>query len=484
MRSLYCCVLLSCWLWQQCGARSLLVLGDSVDRHMTEDWCQLRTGLEPSRCGAEGSDAVCSHWLRSVFTEEVYPASMTSMQCNDSAAGDSISFVHLYGSPDSGPYFKFGSRNSSNITLSNDNYTASPARIAITLKSYFRLVGLLPDLVVLNSALWDISRAYEAHGLANSTLRVTDPGYLTRHGDLDKMYSSSYNATCASFERNMRRRIRDVEKGLALQMGLPHAEAGKADETSLRRVRDRIALRTSVWTSASNVLTHAFNGITRSLSSELQLSLYDYDRDLWRGRGYNTSLEKELLRDFVHPLKHYTAQAGEKMLMYTYSSLFFRRCSEECLAAQPRPWWRGSSIAKPAVLMRVHAVAEQPGDAKEAFTIDPRKSFYVRSHEKSREVLQRFSGVNERFLRAMQLGPSDILYLAGARLATISRGPPLPRELASGSRSGLAEAVHSWADQPHFNRTRRENAATQHELRREGGKLISRVKRMNSTENI
>ena len=381
------------------NGRSVLAIGDSVDRFMCEDWCAYRGSL-PNCAGAE-----CTYWMEGILKHGIFPT--TSMLCNITRlTHDTVAFVQIYGSPDNPPYFKDGNKEGSRNHYNSDNYVATPARIGVAIDGHFRRIGA-PDIVVFNSVMWDVTRLYEQQGTWNNGGRG--------HGDYDLTHSAIYNSSVLEFEINMRKRIVDIENSLARNLNITYSNA------TIRQIRDIMGLRTGVYNKANGPLVHAFNNVVRSLCSELQLTLYDYDRDLWGDVGFNVSLEKELLRDFIHPIKHYTALAAEKLLLNRFSSqLTYRVSSKEFLKAAPRPWWRAAGGPRPPFMMQVLVTSEG---------LNHSKVFYLRSTE-DHEIIERFDVPHMKpFLRMMRLGPSDILGLSTSNLTAIPLGPPVPPDL-------------------------------------------------------
>lgn len=63
-----------------------------------------------------------------------------------------------------------------------------------------------------------------------------------------------------------------------------------------------------------------YNNIIRSIAAKENLTIYDFDRDIWSTVDHNTSFEHSLYRDWVHPRSFYVSLVPEKLLGYRYSA--------------------------------------------------------------------------------------------------------------------------------------------------------------------
>ena len=294
------------------AALNLLSFGDSVDRMMVEDWCAAYGASKLPTCGGYE----CTYWLEAagILKPRIFPTS--SMFCSAAKANDTVAFVQVYGSPDTMPYFKNGNADNTGNSYRNNYYVNTPERIKAGVDGYFKLVGV-PDLVVFNSVLWDVSRLYETQGTWKQPL----------HGDYDFPHSPLFNASVVDFEINLRKRIQDIETALGrnlFNLTTATTTANNTLSTLQRRVRDRMGLRTAVYNVANGVLVRAFNDIIRRVAAELELTLYDYDMDLWSHVGYGT------LRLLVMPWSQFllslTSPSPYLSLSQTWHSR--RSCSE------------------------------------------------------------------------------------------------------------------------------------------------------------
>ncbi|KIZ04774.1 hypothetical protein MNEG_3180 [Monoraphidium neglectum] len=123
-----------------------LLLGDSVDRYLVDDFC---SGLNSST--SNSSLAKLYDWTDGVFfykTGASAAAVCDVIQANASVG--SLAFVHLYGSQPHGPYLH------GHVNNAQDPYTDTALRIPKALEQYQRRFQRLPDLIVYQAALWDV----------------------------------------------------------------------------------------------------------------------------------------------------------------------------------------------------------------------------------------------------------------------------------------------------------------------------------------
>ena len=137
----------------------LLLLGDSLDRHISQEWCtyqrnQLKRmpdeynwGEGAMRYAPKGSSRIPA-WICTSDT-------------------DGIAFTHIYGSNATGPYFH-QYRNSP-----TDPEVDSELRLNKSIASYVHQFGLLPDRVIFSTMHWDAQLAYEKNSM-DAPVRFTE----------------------------------------------------------------------------------------------------------------------------------------------------------------------------------------------------------------------------------------------------------------------------------------------------------------------
>ena len=175
-----------------------LLIGDSVDRFITEDWCTFRSlGVKSDKYNtydtmwADGT-------LRYGGGKGIL---IPSLECvsEDKTVNitDRVSFVHTFGSSSYGPYFKHLSDSG------GDPYVSTVKRIDRALDLYYTQVGV-PDRIIYHSLQWDIQGIYERKGKAfmagdstwNETIKTLEINLNERVDQLlDRVanYSKFYN---------------------------------------------------------------------------------------------------------------------------------------------------------------------------------------------------------------------------------------------------------------------------------------------------
>ena len=269
----------------------LLLLGDSIDRQATVEWCEWQEGL--------GVATTLVDWG---------PKSLISMQQLFGKTGtficttpvDSVASVQLFGSNATGPY------RSHIVKFPNDTFDNTRPRIDLSISSYKKLFGL-PDRVIFQTVQWDV-----AH--------------------LNIMKTFDISLAKSRFRSNFLSRIEEI----SLLVG-PTVDVG---------------LRTAPRSNFRRDLVDHFNHIIREISAERGLTLYDYDMDLWTSVSNNVAMESHLFRDWVHPRRPYSERAAEKMLGRHFSnSMMFSEGQEKHLNASAkliskRPSFSNSTIAQ------------------------------------------------------------------------------------------------------------------------------------------
>jgi len=60
-------------------------------------------------------------------------------------------------------------------------------------------------------------------------------------------------------------------------------------------------MRTAVWEKAAGHLLKEFNNVIRKIASTKNLTLFDYDKEVWGTVGFDYSEEPFIFRDWIHP---------------------------------------------------------------------------------------------------------------------------------------------------------------------------------------
>lgn len=145
--------------WPGRASTHVLLLGDSLDRYTVEDGC-----------AAWG--AAVSPWADDVFPHLGKKGTSGSRVCSPPAWG-SLAFLHMYGAPPHGPYYR------GHVSVAGNPFADTAARIPRALQRYTEVFGRAPDAVVYQSSLWDAARCNANATCAGAGWRE----YLRTHGD-------------------------------------------------------------------------------------------------------------------------------------------------------------------------------------------------------------------------------------------------------------------------------------------------------------
>ena len=237
---------------------NLLLLGDSIDRYTTIEWCKFKA--------LQGFNTTSLRWGQDKLRyDNVEGVKFGSFYCK--ADKDSVAFVHIFGSNATGPYHN----NLGNNPL--DIYEDTVARLNLSISLYQSLYGS-PDRVILQTAQWD--------------------NHYYRNNKVD------LKVIINTFTNNTNLRLNEL-----LQMVDKSVDVG---------------LRTAVWCRIGGNQLHTVNQIIRDIAKERNLTLYDFDYDIRSTINYDKKQQSHILFDQVHPKPTYTARAAEKMLGRQYSN--------------------------------------------------------------------------------------------------------------------------------------------------------------------
>ena len=284
----------------------------------------------------------------------------------------SIAFAHLYGSSPTGPYFH-GFNNSE-----SDPYIDTPARIQKILELYKANVGP-PDRIMFTTNQWDVQGWYfKEHFLVEN--------------------ETMWNTAVAQFTINLRDRVDEIIKAVGKDVD--------------------VGLRTAVWEAKGGALLKTFNNIQRKFAEERGLTLMDMDEDVWSsvGHDYSASNEDFLFRDWIHPKPYYMIAAAHKILGEQYTSSITTRHTK---ANYGHDFFLDFFTTTKVVYI-IRANLKDVEGGKQLF-------FFRRSDAKL------YRNPNEHFMRAIRVGPADILDISdGESLRGISVGsmPPIFQEFS------------------------------------------------------
>jgi hypothetical protein len=272
---------------------STLLLGDSVDRFMMEDWCNTN-GFSIVPFGdftpVQLKDIIKYGHQYKIMLKGRWNHPFI---CFDDVTNDSIASVHIFGSADQGPYLY----NISNNPLTDKVNT--PIRLELSLKWYIEQFGY-PDRVFWHSGQWDKQRYYEYHNCA---------GIMP--------WSATWNNSLQQFYTQTNHRIDQILQVIGS--------------------RSSFGLRTAVWQKDKCEMgfLDEVNDILRRISVERKLVLYDYDKDVWSVTNYDRSQNniQFLYRDWMHPTRFVSYNAAEKLIGRRHTNFMFNYSTSNAITA-------------------------------------------------------------------------------------------------------------------------------------------------------
>jgi hypothetical protein len=218
----------------------VLLLGDSVDRHLVDNFCTIQRERQPNR-------VLDYDWSSEVFT---YKNGISASRVCETLENGALGFLHLYGSAQTGPYLH-GHSNSP-----DDPFTDTPIRICKGLKIFGEHVGE-PSWIVFQALLWYIF-----------FIRLEAGVNLTGKDPLTQKYKA-----------NITSRLQDIER--------------------CKPPCARVALRTVPHMQWGGATVLAFNDVIREVALEQAIPLLDYDHMAWN-LSYATE-ESAIFQDLMHP---------------------------------------------------------------------------------------------------------------------------------------------------------------------------------------
>ena len=317
----------------------LLLLGDSLDRHITQEWCLYQRYHRKV-------DADDFNWGEGSMRYAPKRSSRIPAWICVTSQNQSIAFTHIYGGNATGPYFHHYERSSA------DPDVDSEIRINKSISSYVHQFGL-PDRVIFNTEQWDAQLVYEKNAmdppvrfseLWNTSVfmfKVTLVTFLYSFllyfvisvaslvivsisiSRLTLTITITITLTLPNVQRNLNERLDQIIDSLHSMRNLRDGKAAMLWSDAERYKEIDVGLRTSPWVAKSGDIQREFSRIIREISMERNLLLFDYDKEVWGTVDYNFSQHDNLFRDQVHPKPSYSAAAGEKMLVRIYITFVF-----------------------------------------------------------------------------------------------------------------------------------------------------------------
>lgn len=328
--------------------KSLLLLGDSLDRFMLTDWCERSNDYHQYRQRIDPMDSKTSSWyLRyhnpvlniTVIPWLIFPNTYTKKsntiytkhprgyrtiweqpsRCVDIYTGDNIASVHLYGSASRGPYYYNFSNNQ------YDSHIDTKPRLDLVLRTYIDKFGL-PDRIIFHTIQWDKKYYYDSN---HGSIQLYEKDLWTRRL---KEYEFNTNLRLNQIISTIKKYKVNTNKEQFIESSSPYGRVYSDSYLSngqtgfgLRNYTEtngvELGLRTAVWNFDWEAgFIDAMNNMTRKIAFERNLLLYDYDQDVWNLREYNRSHMMTLFRDPIHPMKRLSINAADKLLDRMYSN--------------------------------------------------------------------------------------------------------------------------------------------------------------------
>jgi hypothetical protein len=384
----------SCQLHILSHAAKIFLIGDSVDRYTTEDWCQ--------SIGLETGFAEEDYWADGVLNYGGGKGGQVACYyCRDKSTNDTASFVHHFGSKAIGPYMH-------NIQDSpQDQFISTTTRIKHAMELFYNTFGI-PDRIIYHSVLWDIGALHQ------------------KHTEAEEVRGSEYwNSTTELFRINLNARLDDISKFAGLIF------VGKNDSP----IRPDIGLRTAVYHQQSINQNHKiggllteFNNIVRATAANRSTTFYDINNDVWAVARWNITRQESLLRDSFHPSPIFCARAADKMLSRQYSSYY--TFHGEMTPETPRVWLgQGPQPLRQTVVFLIQESTMPTLDSKNAHQrlledLEAHRLYLIIHPTKGPPF--RCGGVTRKLLEMLHFGAGDVYHASKAELDWIPLAAPIP----------------------------------------------------------
>jgi hypothetical protein len=404
-----------CQLHVLSHAVKIFLIGDSVDRYTTEDWCQsigLNNGLAEDNYWADGT----------LNYGGGKGGQVACYYCKEKDTNDTASFVHHFGSKAVGPYMH-------NIQDSpQDMFISTTTRIKHAMELFYNTFGA-PDRIIYHSVLWDIGALHQKHAEAEE---VRDSEY--------------WNTTADLFRANLNARLDDISTLAELIFNGKNGTQINID----------IGLRTAVYHQQSYSQNHKiggllmeFNSIVRSTALNRSVTFYDINNDVWAVARWNITRQESLLRDSFHPSPIFCARAAEKMLSRIYSSYYTFR--GEMTPETPRVWLgQGPKPLRETVIFLIQeSIPTFPSIIKNSHRRHLDGLEGHRSHLRLLDDLEahrlylvihpanspsfRCGGVTRKLLEMLHFGAGDVYHASKAELDFIPLAAPIPPQFPNPS---------------------------------------------------
>lgn len=386
-------LLLATYVIRTTQGKNLLLIGDSIDRYVVTNWCK-EHGLKKS-----------AHvWGTSNIG--IQKGSKQSSAFCKSSAGHNFASIHIFGSSE-GPY----------LWINKDKFTATSVRTKMAIEQFQQMCPL--DEVIFSAALWDMR---PQHVLENFGSK------------------GNYYFDTDLYMRNLSAIEYDTEKRL--------------DEiVTLIGDKVQLGLRTTAWSpgylhTGVGAMFREYNEMLRRLSISRNLTLYDYDSDMWSSVNYNYSQHDALFLDNIHPKHEISLLVGEKLVGQRFSKFYHTRRGPSvtvCSNPNASSWLSSSSshqntddLLHRCSNLTISLIAESSPDNQDYSNspfqiganrqesleaIDFNNLYYSEMINGTRLL---WSNLTSAFLYNRTLGPGDIFRVPNNVLKTLVNLGPIP----------------------------------------------------------
>ncbi len=283
------------------SAVRLLLLDDSISRHFSDGWCEVKT-TEYKFVHTISPDFAWNFTAtpHSILTGRVilwgdsklyHQTNLSPCYCRDQSNGDLVALVQIYGSNDTGPYYNMKVVDIESQRL-NKTYDTKP-RMELAVNEYMRFTnGLLPDRVIFHSVTWD-------------AVRWLDNKYGLYDKNSDGSNRPEWQTLLDNFEYYTNKRIDHLYQLFN--------QSAAVD----------IGLRTATQFDLGGHMVRQFNNIVRQIAHHRNMTLYDFDNDYWSKHHFDYSKQNsKYFWDWVHPKYHRNYHAANILLGRQYSSFY------------------------------------------------------------------------------------------------------------------------------------------------------------------
>ncbi len=321
----------------------MLFLGDLVAKRFVSDWCDSKQSLFGTNFySSRNTSFSIQLWGGNLSMD----ASTGASYCHEYNSGDLVAFAYIYGSSDSGPYYRHPTKE----IAKNPQLIKTKDRVELALKEYISTFNGLPDKIIVQTSIMDYLYASEKV-LFNKIFDSSQPQW---NDVLDKLVvdfksfddkNSKWKDMITSFEKNTRARVSHL-KDLVQKLGSSGSD--KDSRTLYDRSVRKLSLRgqsfdsgshqrslpavavpeigtfTTLWFELGNNIIREFNHILRNISVTTQVTLYDLDYDVWSKVHFKNTLEiqKKLFGMSYYPDSRFAESTVDILLGKQHSSYY------------------------------------------------------------------------------------------------------------------------------------------------------------------